>query len=86
MEMKWEWDGIGLEMEWKQSEDGNRQKIWYWIDEKWNRNEIKSRVTFHAEENEAEIQRKSEFRLNWKVHETENKKCTIRLSILKNCP
>ena len=27
MEMKWEWDGIGLEMEWKWNEDGNIQKF-----------------------------------------------------------
>ena len=30
--MKWEWDGIGLEMEWKWNEDGNRQKICYRIE------------------------------------------------------
>ena len=84
--LTWGWDGIGLEMEWKWNEDGNRQKICYRIEEKWNRNEIKSRVRFHAEENEAEIKGKLVFRLNWKIHETENKKCTIRLSILKNCP
>ena len=44
------------------------------MDEKWIRNDFKSRVRFHAEENEAEIQRKLEFRLNWKIHETEEKK------------
>ena len=43
MEMKWEWDGIGLEMEWKWNEDGNRKNVCYRIEEKWNEMKLKAK-------------------------------------------